>query len=57
MPVSDLEKTVIDTLHLKVHIKEELYPAIAKRLDKRKFEEYLKRFDKRFLASVKKSLF
>lgn len=56
VPVSDLEKTVIDMLYLKVPIREELYPAIAKRLDKRKFEEYLKRFDKSFFAYSKKWL-
>jgi len=54
VPVSDLEKTVIDMLYLKVPIREELYPAMAKKLDKRKFEEYLKRFDERFSASAKK---
>ncbi len=55
-PVSDLEKTVIDMLYFKVPIREELYPEISKKLDKRKFEEYLKRFDKSFSASAKKKI-
>ena len=55
-PVSDLEKTVIDMLYFKVPIREELYPEISKKPDKRKFEEYLKRFDKSFSASAKKKI-
>ena len=55
-PVSDLEKTVIDMLYFKVPIREELYPELSKKLDKRKFEEYLKRFDKSFSASAKKKI-
>ena len=54
--MSDLEKTIIDMLYLKVPIREELYPAIAKKLDKRKFEIYLKRFDKSFFTYSKKWL-
>ena len=56
VPISDLEKTVIDMLYFKVPIREELYPEISKKLDKRKFEEYLKRFDKSFSASAKKKI-
>ena len=37
VPISDLEKTVIDMLYFKVPIREELYPEISKKLDKRKF--------------------
>jgi hypothetical protein len=39
--------------YLKVPIREELYPAIGKRLGKRKFKEYLKRFDKSFSEYAK----
>ncbi|OJI08480.1 hypothetical protein Micr_00584 [Candidatus Micrarchaeum sp.] len=56
VPVSDLEKTVIDMLYLKVPIREELYPEISKRLDKRRFEEYLKSFNKSFSAYAKKEV-
>ena len=55
-PVSDLEKTVIDMLYFKVPIREELYPEISKKLNRKKFEEYLKRFDKSFSASAKKKI-
>ncbi|MCL5404266.1 MAG: hypothetical protein M1125_00280 [Candidatus Marsarchaeota archaeon] len=56
VPVSDLEKTVIDMLYLKVPIREELYPEISKRLDKRKFEAYMKMLDKDLLESGQKFL-
>ncbi len=55
-PVSDLEKTIIDMLYLNVQIREELYPEMAKRLDRRKFDRYLKRFDKHFSESAKKKI-
>ena len=56
VPVSDLEKTVIDLLYLKVPIREELYQEISKRLDKRRFEVYLKRLDKSFSEYAKKKI-
>ncbi len=42
VPVSDLEKTVIDMLYLNVPVREELYAGIAVRIDKKRFFEYSK---------------
>ena len=56
VPISDLEKTVIDMLYFKVPIREELYPEISKKLDKRKFGEYLKSFNESFSAYAKKKV-
>ena len=48
VPVSDVEKTVIDMLYFHDHIREELWPEIARRMDMKKFRDYLKRYDGRF---------
>lgn len=43
LPVSDIEKTVVDMVCLGHHISEELLPSIKKAIDKRALKEYLKR--------------
>ena len=48
IPVSDLEKTLIDMLYFKVQIRAELYKTISKNLDTKKLHKYLKRYDYKF---------
>lgn len=56
VPVSDVEKTVIDMLYFGGAIRDELWPPIAAALDRERFAEYLKRYPPGFrkgaLASV-----
>ncbi len=48
VPVSDLEKTVIDMLYFQGGIRDELWPGILERLDRKRIREYLKRYDAKF---------
>jgi predicted transcriptional regulator of viral defense system len=48
VPVSDLEKTVIDMLYFHGGIRGELWPGILERLDRKRLREYLERYDGRF---------
>lgn len=48
VPVSDLEKTVIDMLYLQKGIRDELWAAIAKKLDRKRLDGYLKRYSPGF---------
>ncbi len=56
VPVSDVEKTVIDMLYFDGAIRDELWPGIAAALDRKRLMDYLKRyppyFRKRALDSV-----
>jgi len=47
VPVSDLEKTLIDMVYFKIGIRNELKPSILKALDRKKLKNYLKHYDKR----------
>ncbi len=48
IPVSDVEKTVIDMLYFNDMIRDELLPAIAKGVDRNRFASYLQRYDPAF---------
>lgn len=48
VPVSDVEKTVIDMLYFKDHIRDELWSALASRIELDRLKEYLKRYDYTF---------
>lgn len=50
--VSDVEKTLIDMIYFKDHIREEIMPKIIERIDRRKIDKYLKAYDKEFAAKV-----
>lgn len=52
IPVSDVEKTVIDMIYFRYHISYELWPGIIEKLDKQKLQEYLKKYSKRFSDKV-----
>jgi len=51
-PVSDLEKTLIDTLYFKIGIRNELKPSILKALDRKKLKSYLQHYNKRISAKI-----
>lgn len=48
LPVSDVEKTVIDMLYFGDPVRDELLPAIVKEIDRKRFASYLERYDPRF---------
>lgn len=52
IPVSDLEKTVLDMMYFDNYIRDELWPGILKALDMKRLNEYLKRYDKAFRAKM-----
>lgn len=53
IPVSDIEKTIIDMIYFKDHIRDELWPDILKALDKKKLDKYLQKYRKDFREKVK----
>ena len=52
IPVSDLEKTVIDMIYFDNAIRDELWPGILEELDMKRLNEYLKRYKKEFRAKM-----
>ncbi len=56
LPVSDVEKTLIDLIHFRVGIREELWPGILQSIDKIKLEGYLARCDNRTRKRVEEEL-
>ena len=52
VPVSDVEKTVIDMIHFNGGIRDELWPGILKVLKMKKLREYLKRYKPGFRKRV-----
>ena len=48
MPVSDLEKTVIDLVYFGYGIRDELLDGINKNIDRKRLDEYLNKYDKAF---------
>jgi predicted transcriptional regulator of viral defense system len=56
VPVSDLEKTVIDMLYFNIAIRPELHQKIVDNIDKKKLLEYLKRYNSNFKNKVIENL-
>lgn len=56
VPVSDVEKTLIDMLYFKFHVGAEEWSGIMKDLDKKRLREYLKRYPERFRKTVLKEI-
>ena len=56
IPVSDIEKTVIDMVYFKVGISDELWPEILAAIDRKRLDGYLKRYNKRFQENVNRLL-
>jgi len=56
VPVSDLEKTLIDMVYFKIGIRNELKPSILKALDRKKLKSYLEHYDKRVNAKIRAEL-
>ena len=56
IPVSDLEKTVIDMASLGYHISEEVLPEIRKRIGNQKLSAYLKRYGPNVAREVSDAL-
>ncbi len=52
IPVSDVEKTLIDFVYFKVKIKKEVLEKMEKRLDKEKLQRYLEKLDKNLRIKV-----
>jgi len=52
IPVSDIEKTVIDIVRFYGHIEKEIIPTIEQTLNKKKLKNYLKRFDAKLYKKV-----
>ena len=52
VPVSDLEKTLIDMVYFKIGIRNELKPSILKALDRKKLKSYLEHYDKRINTKI-----
>jgi len=52
VPVSDLEKTLIDMIYFKIGIRNELKPSILKALDRKKLKGYLEHYNKRINAKI-----
>jgi predicted transcriptional regulator of viral defense system len=56
MPVSDLEKTVIDMMYFDDYIRGELWPGILEKLDMKRLKEHLKRYKKEFREKMLKTI-
>lgn len=54
IPVSDIEKTLIDFLYFKEKISREIIKELMKRINKKKMYEYLKKYPNNFSKKVKK---
>lgn len=54
IPVSDIEKTIIDMMYFDNHIRDELWPDILKELDMKLLNEYLTHYKKEFRAKMLK---
>ncbi|MCW1298870.1 MAG: type IV toxin-antitoxin system AbiEi family antitoxin [Candidatus Parvarchaeum sp.] len=52
IPVSDVEKTLIDFVYFKVKITKEVLEKMEKRLDKEKLQRYLEKLDKNLRIKV-----
>jgi len=54
VPVSDIEKTLIDFVYFKENLARETLREIIKRIDKQKLIEYLKKYPSKFRQKVRK---
>ena len=54
IPVSDIEKTLIDFLYFKEKISKEIIKELVKRINKKKIHEYLKKYPNSFSKKVRK---
>lgn len=54
VPVSDIEKTLIDFVYFKVRLSEDLLDKVRKKIDKEKLNSYLKRYPVSFQKKVNK---
>lgn len=52
IPVSDVEKTVIDIIYIQGPIRDELWPGILKKLNRKRLNEYLAGYEPGFRAKV-----
>jgi predicted transcriptional regulator of viral defense system len=52
LPVSDVEKTLIDFVYFKINIPGDVLDEISKKLDRNKLNEYLKRTDERLRKKI-----
>ncbi len=52
VPVSDLEKTLIDFIYFKIAIPEEVLEEIKRRIDRKRLQEYFDRIDKNLRIRV-----
>jgi predicted transcriptional regulator of viral defense system len=52
IPVSDLEKTIIDMVYFKQYIRDELWPGILKEIDMKRLNGYLKKYAPGFRKNV-----
>jgi len=56
IPVSDIEKTVIDMLYFDDYIRDELWPGILEQLEMERLNDYLKRYKKEFRGKMLKTI-
>jgi len=56
IPVSDLEKTIIDMMYFDHYIRDELWPGILKELDMERLRDHLKRYKKGFRDEMLKTI-
>ncbi len=52
IPVSDIEKTVIDMIYFKIAIRDEIWPKLLKEINTQKLKNYLKNYNPRFRSKV-----
>lgn len=56
VPVSDLEKTLIDFIYFREPLEKEVLSALKRKIDRKKLEKYLKIYPKKFRERVKRTL-
>lgn len=56
VPVSDLEKTLIDFIYFREHLEKEVLSDLKRKIDRKKLEKYLKVYPKKFRENVNRTL-
>lgn len=56
VPVSNLEKTLIDFIYFREPLEREVLSALKRKIDRKKLENYLKIYPKRFRENVDRTL-
>lgn len=56
VPISDVEKTLIDMIYFNQPLSDSLMKSFKDKLDKKKLDKYLKKYSKRFRGMVKDAL-